>query len=273
MLLAEADRVEPHDAARAAAMLANAALTCFMAGDLAGADEIAHRAVERAGPKAAPTATMVLSHVRANLGDVDEAFALLEPILKSLDSIDPLGELSFVLSGTAQALVWIEQWVHARRMFSRIVSTARTGGAPAVLPFPLALLSEFELRRGKIAAAYAAAAESAQLAAETGQAGLSSYSLVTLGRVEAVLGHDEDCRAHVAAGLEFSRLTGSDAIENLCGGDTRIAGAVAGPRRSCHRPLHRMRAPREAARHRPLAPDRHPMGHRSVSRHKSGAAL
>jgi DNA-binding CsgD family transcriptional regulator len=90
---------------------------------------------------------------------------------------------------------------------------ARTAGAPAVLTFPLALFAEFELRRGKIAAAYAAATESVQLAAETGQAGLSSFSLVILGRVEAVLGHDADCRAHVAAGLEFSRRIGSNSIE------------------------------------------------------------
>ena len=75
------------------------------------------------------------------------------------------------------------------------------------------MFSEFELRRGKIAAAYAAATESVQLAAETGQAALSSFSLVILGRAEAILGHDEDCRAHVAAGLDFSRRIGLVVIE------------------------------------------------------------
>ena len=63
--------------------------------------------------------------------------------------------------------MWIEQWAHARKRFDGIIGTARTAGAPAILTFPLALLSEVELRRGKIAAAYAAAAEPAQLAAET----------------------------------------------------------------------------------------------------------
>jgi DNA-binding CsgD family transcriptional regulator len=213
MLVAEADRVEPHDVTRAAALLATATLTCFMAGDNAGADKIARGALARAGSTGGPIATMVLAQVNANCGQADEAFALLEPMLESLESIDPLGELSFVLSGTAQSLVWIEQWAHARKMFDRIIGAARTAGAPAILTFPLALFSEFELRRGKIASAYAAAAESVQLAAETGQAGLSSYSLVTLGRVEAVLGHDQDCRAHVAAGLGSSRRIGSDSIE------------------------------------------------------------
>jgi DNA-binding CsgD family transcriptional regulator len=213
MLVAEANRIEPQDPARAAALLANAALTRFMAGDLAGANSVARRAVEWAGHRAGPMVTMVLAHVRANLGEVDEALTLLEPLLESLDSIDPLGELSFVLSGTAQSLVWIERWAHARRMFDRVISAARLAGAPAVLTFPLALFSEFELRRGKIAAAYATAAESVQLAAETGQTGLSCYSLVTLARVEAILGHDEDCRAHVADGLELARRTGSNSIE------------------------------------------------------------
>ena len=213
MLVAEADRVEPHDTSRASALRATAALVSFMAADHAGADEIARRALAGAGPGGRPTATMVLALVTAGGGQVDEAFALLEPMLESLGSIDPLGELSFVLSGTAQSLVLIEQWVHARKMFDRIIAAARTAGAPTVLTFPLAVFSEFELRRGKIAAAYAAAAESVQLAAETGQTGLSSYTLVTLARAEAVLGHDEDCQAHVAAALKNSRRTGSNSIE------------------------------------------------------------
>ena len=213
MLVAEANRVEPHDTSRASALRATAALVSFMAADHAGADEIARRALAGAGPGGRPTATMVLALVTAGGGQVDEAFALLEPMLESLGSIDPLGELSFVLSGTAQSLVLIEQWVHARKMFDRIIAAARTAGAPTVLTFPLAVFSEFELRRGKIAAAYAAAAESVQLAAETGQTGLSSYTLVTLARAEAVLGHDEDCQAHVAAALKNSRRTGSNSIE------------------------------------------------------------
>jgi hypothetical protein len=52
---------------------------------------------------------MALALVTACGGQVDEAFALLEPMLESLESIDPFGELWFVLSGTAQSLVLIEQ--------------------------------------------------------------------------------------------------------------------------------------------------------------------
>jgi len=207
MHAAEADRVEPHDQARASALRASAALTCFMAGDLTGAREIARRALATAGPGGRRAATMVFALVTAVGGEVDEAHALLGPMLESLELIDPLAEFSFALS-LAQSLGWTEQWTHARKVLDRIIGAARTAGAPAVLPPPQAMFSEFEFRRGKVAAAYAAAAESVQLAAETGQAGLSSWSLVTLARAEAVLGHDEDCRAHVASGLELSRRTG-----------------------------------------------------------------
>ena len=70
-------------------------------GDLAPADEIANRALSRAEPRAKPTATMLLAMVRANLGAVKEVFVPLQPLLESLNSIDPLGEHSFVLSETA----------------------------------------------------------------------------------------------------------------------------------------------------------------------------
>jgi DNA-binding CsgD family transcriptional regulator len=215
MLAAEADRVEPHDAARAAALLGNAGVACFLAGDWAGAGEIAQRGLSIAGPKAGPTATMVLAIARANHGVVDEVPVLLESLPESLDCIDPLGEFSFVLNGATLSLVWIEQWVQASRIFDRIISTTRAASAPAVLTLPLALLSDFELRRGKIATAYATAAESAQLAAETGQTFVTSLALVTLARVEAILGHDGDCRRHVATGLELSRRTGFDVVEDF----------------------------------------------------------
>jgi hypothetical protein len=103
--------------------------------------------------------------------------------------------------------------VHARKMLDRIIRAARTAGAPAVLLLPLAMFSEFELRRGKIVAAYAAAAES-------GQAGLSSFSLAPLARVEAVLGRDEDCRAHVAAGLRCPGLQRSRFSASRCSAGT-----------------------------------------------------
>src|SRR5262249_15013392 len=93
------------------------------------------------------------------------------------------------------------------------LSAARSAGAPAMLPFTLSLRANLDLRAGAIAAAYAAAAESVQLAAETGLRVEASFALVRLGRAEAILGRDEDCRAHTAAALESSRRAGANSIE------------------------------------------------------------
>ena len=83
---------------------------------------------------------------------------------------------------------------------------------------PLAALSEFEFRRGRMAAAYAAAAESVELAAATGQTLASSYGLVMLARTEAVLGHEATCREHADAALALARRSGSVAVESFCAG-------------------------------------------------------
>ena len=126
---------------------------------------------------------MVLAIVCTNRGEVDEALLLLEPLHELLDSFDPLGEFSFVLSATAYLFVWIEQWVQAYCMLDRMISAARTAGAPAVLAVPLALHSDFELCRRKIAAAYAAASESAQLAVSAlGETGESRERGLIAGR-------------------------------------------------------------------------------------------
>ena len=65
-----------------------------------------------------------------------------------------------------------------------------------------------------MATAYAAAAEAVQFAVETGQAMVSSIALVVLARVEARLGLDGECRAHVAAALDVARRLGVIPVEN-----------------------------------------------------------
>jgi DNA-binding CsgD family transcriptional regulator len=215
MLLAEADRVEPHDPARAAALLTSAALTRFMAADHEHAAETVRRAL-RIGVEASAVSLLaesVLGTVHAIYGEVGEALAVIEPVLDHLLSVDPLSESPFALGGACQTFNWLERWDRARTLLDRVVGAARAAGAVAMLPFPLAVLAESELRLGRFATAYAAASESAQLAADTGQTVESAFSLVTLARVEAILGHEDECRTHVAAGLDYCRRTGATSIE------------------------------------------------------------
>jgi DNA-binding CsgD family transcriptional regulator len=55
-----------------------------------------------------------------------------------------------------------------------------------------------------------------QLAAHTGQTVASAYPLVMLARAEAILGHEEQCRAHVAAAEALTSRTGARAFDSHC---------------------------------------------------------
>lgn len=215
MLVTEASRVEPHDTARAASMLTTATLTQFMAANPRQAEETIGRAPVDRGASGAVAAGVrsvdALVHVYS--GRIDEALAIVDPLLEQYEAAD-VRVNPMMLGVFPQVLNWTERPDQARALLDRIVRTARAEAVPSLLPFPLAILAEVELGRGRLAAAYAAGSESVQLAVETGQAVESSYSLVVLARVEAILGHERACRAHVSTALDFARRLGATSIES-----------------------------------------------------------
>ncbi len=216
LLVDEADRVEPHDPARAAVLLAVATNAGGAAAEIDLVVETGRRAVRLSRAVGGPVkmlAALALGNGLILAGRIDEARAIFEPLVPALETIDPLGEAGAVLVTTPAAFTWIGDLVTARRMLDRVVSAARGASAAAMLPYPLAILSDLELRCGRLAPAYAAATESVRLAAETGQAGLSSFAVVTVARVEALRGLEEECTGHVAAALEGSRRLGAASIE------------------------------------------------------------
>ncbi len=217
MLVAEAERVQPHDHARAAAMFATASLACILLGDLGRARECARRAdavADRDSAVATFVAPAMLAIVAASLGDVGQARGRLIALLERVQPAQLIGEFSTIVTAVAWTLTWIEEWTLAREVIERSIGAARAAGAPSVLPLPLGMLAELEFRCGRLAAAYAAATESVQLAADTGQSIASAHSLVMLARTEAVLGHEEHCRAHVAAALTLTARTGAHAFDS-----------------------------------------------------------
>lgn len=217
LLVDEADRVEPYDPARAAVLLAVATNAAAAAAEIDLVVETGRRAVRLSRTVGGPVqmlAAIALGNGLTLAGRIDEARAIFESLIPVLETIDPLGEAGTLLVATPAALTWMGDAVTARRMLERVIGTARAASAAALLPYPLAILSELELRCGRLAPAYAAATESVRLAAETGQAGLSSFALVTLARVEALRGLEDECRGHVAAALEGSRRLGATSIEN-----------------------------------------------------------
>jgi DNA-binding CsgD family transcriptional regulator len=71
---------------------------------------------------------------------------------------------------------------------------------------PLGAQAQLDFRRGRWAQALAGASEAAELAEDTGQLALLVHALAPLAIVEAGLGSEADCRAHVARGLELEGL-------------------------------------------------------------------
>ena len=90
MLVAEAERVQPHDHARAAAMFATASLACILVGDLERAGECARRAdavAERDSAVATFVAPAMLAVVAASLGDVAQARGRLFAVLDRVQAV------------------------------------------------------------------------------------------------------------------------------------------------------------------------------------------
>jgi DNA-binding CsgD family transcriptional regulator/tetratricopeptide (TPR) repeat protein len=221
LLVDEADRVEAHDPARAATMLALASIGITGASEVQLAVDTARRAAHLAAPVGGPVrmlAVVALANCCALAGSVGEARVIMEPLVPVLATVDPLGEATFLIAATAHLLSWIEDRAAARTIIGHIVHAARAASAVTALPFPLAVLSELDLRSGRIEPAYAAASEAVQLAVDTGLAVESTFALVTLARVEAVLGRESDCRSHVAAALEVAGRLGVTSIEDYAAG-------------------------------------------------------
>jgi DNA-binding CsgD family transcriptional regulator len=217
LLVDEAGRVEPYDPERAATMLSRASNAATGAGGIDASVETARRGVRLADPIGGPVAMLAALALASGLtvaGKVGEARRILDPLIPLLETIDPLGEAGVVVVTVAHTLSWMEDWETARRMLERIVTTARGASAATVLPYPLAVLAELELRCGRMATAYAAATEAVQFAVDTGQDVVSSFALVTLARVEARLGLADECRAHVGSALGVARGLGVIPVEN-----------------------------------------------------------
>ena len=77
-----------------------------------------------------------------------------------------------------------------------------------MLLYALSWLAELDLRGGQWASAYARSAEALRLTEGLGQGAALTFALVGQARVEALLGHDQDCRAHLDAALQVAARDG-----------------------------------------------------------------
>jgi DNA-binding CsgD family transcriptional regulator len=211
ILVEGAARIQPQDPAKAAAMLADATLPCMMASEVRTALATAQRGymlARRTGGLHEVRAAIFLAHALVVGGEGVRAEGLLAECPSPLGDVGAL-RTPWLLHAVAYVLQRLERYAEARLLLDRIIAAARSAGAPAMLPFPLATLSELDFHTGRWTTAMTNADESARLAIETGQDNILEYGLICRAYVEAGQGRERECRAHVAQALALARRFGS----------------------------------------------------------------
>lgn len=216
LLLAEAAQVADNDPERATGMIGDAVVVSTMTGECVVALDMARRAVVTArlgGSDAQAIAEAVLCNALILIGEAVEARPLLARCRKGYEgSVSADKAHAIFIQSAAHGSIWVEDYDEARHVLRRTIAAVRSANALFLLPFPLSLLSELDFRTGRWMAAEVGALEALRIAAETGQANLSSYSHVCLAYVEAGQGRENDCRRHVALAREAADAMGLGSI-------------------------------------------------------------
>jgi DNA-binding CsgD family transcriptional regulator len=222
LLLEEAGRIEALDPTRAAMMAAEATIACTMVGDVRLAVETARRTMRLVAGGDSPArvaAEGLLCNSLILAGEAESARPLLNRCRASFDKggLEGLLTSDALVQAAGHGSIWVEDYEDAARILHRVVDDVRTAQAVALLPFPLALLSELDFRTGRWNAALAEAEESVELSTETGQMSLLAFSSVCLAQVQAGRGQEQACRRNVSRSLDLAERFGVNSIPVYAG--------------------------------------------------------
>lgn len=210
LLVQEADRLEPEDPRRAAALLLDAAVAYMETGDmesLASTATRTRRMFQQAGDPREALAAVQLAQARIALGDPSGP-PLLDAHESFLLEFDPLSGAHELVTMAAVCWTWLEDYGRAERLLRRTITTARGATALRALPLPLAAAAQLAVRRGRWSAAERLAAEADQLAGETRSHFLRPFTLYCQGMVDALRGREVDARARLLRSREMSDAHG-----------------------------------------------------------------
>jgi DNA-binding CsgD family transcriptional regulator len=215
LLVDAADRVEPHDPARAAGLLVDATISCNLAGEIESGIAIARRALSLARGLGGETEMLAEALLGITLifdGDAASGYAMMDRALATASQLPPSVFTQLAFQSTGAASVWVEEYERARELFDGLITALRSAGAVAPLAHLLASRADLDFRTGRWPAAHAGALEALDIGRETGQTSGSGLSCVTLARIEAAQGRELQAREHVAEALELTALSGVDLI-------------------------------------------------------------
>jgi DNA-binding CsgD family transcriptional regulator len=213
-LVATAGAVASDEPLLAAEILADAVLTRTMAGRCDDALAVARRSLLAVPPGTPPPLSTLgyLAAAQVLTGGRREAAPVLARLAPRLREVSDLTPLTAVMSALFSVQVMVEDFDAAELHARAWIEPAREASALGTLGLPLALASELDFRRGRWDLARARAEEAVDLLEEADLAVPLARALVGLGHVEAAIGEEDLCRAHVARGHELADARGVGSI-------------------------------------------------------------
>ncbi len=214
ILTAAAGRADPE---RAVAMLAEAALACFLAGNPVEMLSVAGRSQSvlpaDPSPRARFLAGMTAGMARIIGGDAAAgAEAVHEAVTLAERSADLRGDLQLIPWLTLGPL-FLRQTGAGRPLLEHALRTARAHAAVGALPFVLNLIARDQAATDRWAVAGATYQEAIDLARESGQQTELAFGLAGFAWLQARRGREQECRACAAEALSRCRELGTGLYE------------------------------------------------------------
>ncbi|MEO8688731.1 MAG: LuxR C-terminal-related transcriptional regulator, partial [Solirubrobacteraceae bacterium] len=210
ILTAAAEHADPE---RAVAMLTEAAVACFSAGNPAEMLVVAERA-HATLPARASTRARFLAGTALGMAQIlgADAAAGAEAIHGAIALAEGSAELQDDLKlvpWMALAPVFLREAGAGRSLLDHALATARARAAVGALPFALNLIARDQATGDRAAVAESTYREAIDLARESGQRTELAFGLAGLAWLQARRGREQECRALVAEALTLSRELGS----------------------------------------------------------------
>ena len=214
ILTAAAGRADPE---RAVAMLAEAALACFLAGNPVEMLSVAGRSQSvlpaDPSPRARFLAGMTAGMARIIGGDAAAgAEAVHEAVTLAERSADLRGDLQLIPWLTLGPL-FLRQTGAGRPLLEHALRIARAHAAVGALPFVLNLIARDQAATDRWAVAGATYQEAIDLARESGQQTELAFGLAGFAWLQARRGREQECRACAAEALSRCRELGTRLYE------------------------------------------------------------
>jgi len=214
ILTAAAERADPE---RAAAMLAEAAFACFLAGNPAEMLRVAERArallSDSAPARARFLAATAVGMARIIGGDAAAGAEALHEAVTLAENSAELGEDLRLMLWLTLGPLFLRQTGAGRWMLEHALRTARDRAAVGELPFVLTLIARDQAATDRWAVAGATYREAIDLARESGQQTALAFALAGLAWLQGRRGRELDCRADAAEALRLSHELGTQLCE------------------------------------------------------------